>query len=281
MRNTRSRSQGTALARDLGALRRYFWFPLATLAVAVVVALTINAVRPGDSEARFRENVVVDALPPLFGPAVLPSPFDYARLASSDGVLTEVAGNSGVPVDQLRGRLNVEVRPNRPEVDFRVTGSASLRLARIWREAFAGAAARQTPDIERLLVQSYARQLDEARAVLEQRASDAARSPDDAVARQQLAAAQENFETASKLSQSYDVVAKTMRASSLPVVAPHTQSAGVGSMAGRLGASVAIGLLVGVGGVIALDVASRRRDRNRAPEPVEAPTAFRRTRGGT
>ncbi|MBI5284854.1 MAG: hypothetical protein HY874_07140, partial [Chloroflexi bacterium] len=114
-------------------------------------------------------------------------------------------------------------------------------------------AARSTPDRLRLLVQPYARPHDEARALLEQRAADAKASPDDPAIKQQLTAAEENFETASKLSQSYDVVAKTMRASSFGVVAPHERSAGVGSTAGRLAAAVAIGLLAGVIGALALD----------------------------
>ncbi|TAK57784.1 MAG: hypothetical protein EPO22_11725, partial [Dehalococcoidia bacterium] len=59
------------LWRDLAALRRYAWLPAATIVIALVAALVIGQLRPASDEARFRENVIVDALPPLFGPAVL------------------------------------------------------------------------------------------------------------------------------------------------------------------------------------------------------------------
>ena len=60
---------------------------------------------PSDSdEARFRANVVVDALPPLFGPAVLPGPFDYAKLATSDAVVQHVARETGVTPDAAASR---------------------------------------------------------------------------------------------------------------------------------------------------------------------------------
>ena len=264
----------SALGRDLGALWHYSWLPLATLLVSVSAALLIGVLRPGSGEARFRENVIIDALPPLFGPAVAPSPFDYARLATSDGVLQQVSQQSGLPVERLRPRLNAEARFNRPEVDFTVTGDNALALARTWQQAFADAAAQQTPDIVRLLVQPYARQLDEARGLLEQRAAEAKASADDPVVKQQLTAAEENFETASKLSQSYDVVAKTMKATALAVVAPHEQSGGVGSTAGRIGAAVAIGLLLGVFGVLALDYAMRRRAAGGEPD-ADAPPVLR------
>ena len=265
------RPQDAGLSHDLAALRRYFWLPLAAIAVAVAAALVIGAMRPASGEARFRENVVVDALPPLFGPAVLPSPFDYARLAMSDAVVRQVAQQHGLTPEQLRPRLTAEARFNRPEVDFKVTGAGALAIARTWRQTFADAAAQGTPDIERLLVQSYARQLDEARTLLQQRADDAKASPDDPVIKQQLTAAQENFETASKLSQSYEVVAKTMKANSFGVVAPYQRSAGVGSTAGRLAAAVAIGLLAGVVGALVLDFAMRRRSPRIAADDTPAP----------
>jgi hypothetical protein len=244
--------------------------------LAVIAALAIGAMQSTSGEARFRENVFIDALPPLFGPAVLPSPFDYARLATSDGVLQTVSQRSGVPVEQLRGRLTAEARFNRPEVDFMARSGNALTLARTWQQAFAEAAAEQTPDILRLLVQPYARQLDEARAALEQRAADATANPGDAAAKQQLTAAQENFETASKLSQSYEVVAKTMKANAVSVAAPHERSAGIGSTTGRLGAAVGIGLLAGVVGALALDYAARRRTAASQPEPLDARPALRR-----
>ena len=270
------RTHDAGLRRDLAALRRYAWLPLAAIAVAVAAALVIGALRPASNEARFRENVVVDALPPLFGPAVLPSPFDYARLAVSDAVVQQVAQQEGLSAGELRPRLTAEAHFNRPEIDFAVTGARALAVARTWRQAFADAAAEQTPAVERMLVENYARQLDEARGLLQQRAAEAATSPDDPAIKQQLAAAEENYATASKLSQSYEVVARTMKASSFGVVAPHQRSAGVGSTAGRLGAAVAIGLLAGVIGALALSAAAGRR----APETAvaETPAPLRRRR---
>jgi hypothetical protein len=253
------RPRGAGLAPDLAALRRYFWLPLGALAIAVAAALVIGAASSGSGEARFRANVVVDALPPLFGPAVVPGPFDYARLATGDAVVQDVAQRSGVAAEQLKPRLVTEARFNRPEIDFKVKGANALAVARAWQGAFADAAARQTPAIERELVQPYARQLDQASAQLQQRASAVKAIPGDPVAQQQLKAAEENYETASKLAQSYEVVATTMKAQAFTVVAPHTQSAGVGSAAGRLGAAVAIGLLAGVIGALLLDHAMRRR----------------------
>lgn len=272
---TADRAHGAGLAPDLAALRRYFWLPVASLAIAVAAALVIGAASSGSGEARFRVNVVVDALPPLFGPAVVPGPFDYARLATGDAVVQDVARQSGVAADQLKLRLAAEARFNTPEIDFKVTGANALAVARAWQRAFADAAAQQTPAIERELVQPYARQLDQASAQLQQHASAAKASPDDPVAQQQLKAAEENYETASKLAQSYEVVAATMKAQAFTVVAPHTRSAGAGSATGRLGAAVAIGLLAGVIGALLLDYAMRRR----APATGSldsAPSALRR-----
>jgi hypothetical protein len=272
---TAGRAHGAGLAPDLAALRRYFWLPLASLAVAVAAALIIGVVSSGSGEARFRVNVVVDALPPLFGPAVVPGPFDYARLATGDAVVQDVAQRSGVAVGQLKPRLTAEARFNKPEIEFKVTGANALAVARAWQSAFADAAAQQTPAIERALVQPYARQLDQASAQLQQAAVAAKASPDDPVAQQQLKAAEENYATASRLAQSYEVVATTMKAQAFTVVPPHTQSAGVGSTAGRLGAAVAIGLLAGVIGALLLDYAIRRR----APATGSldsAPSALRR-----
>jgi hypothetical protein len=262
------------LAPDLTALRRYFWLPIVALAIAVAAALLIGAVGSGSNEARFRANVVVDALPPVFGPAVLPGPFEYARLATSDAVVQGVAQTSGLSPEQVRPRLTAEARLNRPEIDFRVTGAQALAIARAWQRAFNDATAQQTPDIERQLAQPYALQLEQARVKLQQHVSTSTASPADAVAQQDLKAAEENYETASKLAQSYEVVAATMKAQAFTVVAPHMQSAGVGSPAGRLGAAVAIGLLAGVAGALLLDYAARRRTRS-AGSLDRAPAALR------
>lgn len=260
---------------DLAALRRFFWLPIAALAVAVGAALVIGAVSSPADEARFRANVVVDALPPLFGPAVVPGPFDYARMATSDAVVQNVAQQSGVTPEQLKPRLTAEARFNKPEIDFKVTGANALAITRTWQRVFGDAAAQQTPEIERQLVLPYARQLEQASTALQQRAAAAKAAPDDAVAQQQLKAAGENYETAAKLAQSYEVVATTMKAQAFTVVAPHVQSAGVGSTKGRLGAAVAIGLLVGVIGALALDYASRRR-ASASGSLDDAPSALRR-----
>src|SRR6185295_14915152 len=105
---------------------------------------------------------------------------------------------------------------------------------------------------------------------LQQVAADAQANPNDALTQQQFKAAQENYETASKLSQSYEVIARTMKATPVAVVAPHERSAGVGSTAGRLGAAIAIGLLAGVMGALALDFLAQRRLAPSEPQPLDA-----------
>jgi len=256
------------LTRDLDALRRYLWLPIASLAIAIVAALLIGAVRPGGEEARFRMNVMVEATPPLFGPAVLPSPLDYVRLATDDPVIDDVAESTGVSAESLRPRLRAELRPQSPEIEFRVTGAHALTVAREWHDAFDAAVAERSPDLQRELTQPYARQLDEARAQLYRAAAASGTRPDDPVAQQQLAAALANYETAEKLSQSYEVVARTMTATAFSVVAPHERGAGTGSTAGRLAAAVAIGLIAGVAGALMLDYVVRLR---RAPAVPSAP----------
>ncbi len=269
------RPRPDGLAPDLAALRRYFWLPLATLALAVGVALALGAVASDSDTARFRANVVVDALPPLFGPAVVPGPFDYAKLATSDAVLNAVAQESGVTAVSLKPRLTAEAQFSKPEINFKVTGANALAIARTWQRVFGDAAAQQTPDLQRQLVQPYAVQLEEANQQLERSAEAARVSPNDPAAQQQLKAAEENYETASRLAQSYEVVASTMKAQAFIVTGAHMQGAGVGSTKGRLGAAVAIGLLAGVIGALLLDFALRRRAV--APEPLDrAPASLRR-----
>lgn len=259
MTDTSPPTRDSGLWRDLATLRRYAWLPAATIVITLVAALLIGALRPATNEARFRENVVVNALPPLFGPPVLPSPFDYAKLATSDAVVQRVAQEHGLAAAALRSRLTATAHFNAPEIDFSVTGSRALAIARSWRQAFADAAAgQQSADLERSLTAPYTRQLDEARSLLQHAAAGAKASPVDPVAQQQLVAAEANYATASELSQSYEVVARTMQATSFGVVGPHQQSAGVGSTAGRAGAALAIGLLAGVIGALALSAVSRR-----------------------
>jgi hypothetical protein len=247
-----------ALWRDLATLRRFAWLPAATIVIALIAALVIGELRPASGEARFRENVVVDALPPLFGPAVLPSPFDYARLATSDTVVQLVAGQQGLTPEQLRPRLKAEARLTGPEIDFTVTGSGALALARAWRLAFADAVAGQSGDLEHQLVKPYGDQVAAAQDLWQTRTSESKARPDDPVLKRELAVAEENYTTALKLEQSYMIVAQTMKATSFGVVSPHEQGAGVGSTAGRIGAALAIGLLVGVLGALALSAVSRR-----------------------
>lgn len=255
-------SRDAGLWRDLRALRRFFWLPVATVAIALGAALGFGAVTDGSTEARFRVNVVVDALPPLFGPAVLPGPFDYAGLATSEDVVTDVARRMGTPADALRPRLRAEPRPNSPEINLTVTGSDALAVARAWEAALQTAAAAQTPAIESKLVAPYREQQERARDQLERAAAAAAPNPADAVLAQELAAAEENYKTASMLVQSYDTVAATMKAQAFTVKAPHEYRGGLGSWPARLGAGVAIGLLVGVVGAIALDRLLRRSDES-------------------
>src|SRR5438105_10812983 len=91
VRNAVRATGSPGLAADLSAIRRYVWLPIVAVIVAVGAALVAGVVTPSSSEARFRMNVVIDALPPLFGPPALPSPFDYPRLATRDDLAPGVA----------------------------------------------------------------------------------------------------------------------------------------------------------------------------------------------
>lgn len=279
MRTRTQRMPRTGLARDLDQVRRYFWLPVATIAVAIAAALAINVTNDDAGHARFRSAVIVESLPPLFGPAITPSPYDYARLATSDGVVADTASRAGIDAAVVRPMLHAEVRPDRPEIQFDVRGSRALSVARVWEQAFGAAVEVQTPAIQRLLTSSYAVQLDEARTALDTAASAAKARPDDVVARQDLAAAQVNYETAAKLTQSYDVVARTIAARPLTVVAPHERATVTGGLGARLAAAVALGLLAGVAGAIVLEFVTRERSRAIAAEPsepVDVRPAFRR-----
>lgn len=269
---------------DLAALRRFFWLPLATIGLALVLALIVGAVSGDANEARFREDVFVDALPPLFGPAVLPGPFDYAKLATSDAVVADVAQRAQIAPDQLKPRLGAEARFNRPEIDFKVTGAGALNVARIWRDSFQRAAVSETGRLQSELVRPYNDQLTAAVDNLRQRSETAQASPDREAAQQQLVAARENYQTAAKLVQSYEIVRSTMKAQPLAVVGPHQVSSGVGSTRGRLGAALAIGLLAGVIGALILEWSSRRRRGDRAVDaapPSIRPVQRRSGRGST
>ena len=279
MTNRDDGSQRSGIGSDLGTLRRWFWLPLLTLAIAVGAALAIGAFSSSSGDARFRSTVIVDALPPLFGPPLIPGPVEYAALATSPPVIEAVARDTATTTEALRPRLTAEPRLTRPEIDFRVSGPNSLAVARIWRDAINDAVQRGTPDIELKLAEPYQRQLDQAQARLTAEAAAAKGAPDDAVAAQRLKAAQENYETASRLSQSYSVVAGTMKAQLFPATGPHLESAGTGSTRGRLGAAVAIGLLAGVIGAVALESLSRRRAPGDPHD--EAPAEMRRVRSSS
>ena len=250
------------LFSDLGALRRWFWLPILTITIAVLAALAIGSVASPSSEARFRSTVLVDALPPLFGPPVLPGPVEYAALATDDTVVGEVSRDTGIAPDALRARMTAAPRFTQPQIDFTVTGPNALAIARVWRDAVNDAVIRETPGIELKLAQPYQQQLIEARSRLTA-ASAAAAGGADPVAQQELKAAEENYETAARLSQSYNVVSATMQAQLLPATGPHLTTGGVGSTGGRLGAAVALGLIAGVIGALALEALSRR---SRSPE---------------
>ncbi|MBI5289564.1 MAG: hypothetical protein HY873_11395, partial [Chloroflexi bacterium] len=225
---------------DLAAIRRYFWLPLAAVIIAVGAALALGAFVGDTDEARFRVNVVVDALPPLFGPPVLPGPFDYAAVGTSDAVVADVAAKTGTTSEALRPRLKAEPRVNSPEINLTVTGKGALSVARAWEASLREATIRETPAIEQRLVEPYRAQQEQARAQLQASAASASANPDDAVLEQGLAAAEENYKTASMLVQSYDTVTATMKAQAFTVKAPHEYGGGPGSMPARLGAAAAI-----------------------------------------
>ena len=176
-------------------------------------------------------NVVVDALPPLFGPAVVPdrSTTPVSRRATPSWRRSRGERRRGRPAQP---RLTAEARFNKPEIDFKVTGANALAVARAWQSAFADAAAQQTPAIERVLVQPYSRQLDQASAQFQQQAAVAAKaSPDDPSRSSSSRRRKRTTRRRRGSLQSYEVVATTMKAQAFIVVPPHTQSAGVGSTA--------------------------------------------------
>lgn len=266
--------QDAGLWRDLSALRHYLWIPIVTIGLGVAAALVFGAIAGSEQEARFRTNVIVNALPPLFGPPVLPGPFDYAALATTDDIVSQAATQHGLTDDELRPRLVAEPRVNSPEIDFTVTGENALAIAQTWNRIFAEAASSQTPRIEEGLTQPYLIQRDQSAAKLTAATAAAASDPLDELLQADLAAAQENYETASRLVQSYEVVANTMAAQSFTVKAPHEYGGGLGSTPARIAAGAVIGLIAGVLLVLVLDALDRRR--RRAEHLDEAPPSLRR-----
>lgn len=265
----------TGIGRDMSAIRPFLWLPIVTTALAVAAALLLGFFTTSDGEARFRANVVVDALPPLFGPPILPGPFDYAALATSDVVVNEVAAEMGVPAAELAPHLHAEPRVNTPEIDFTVTGDDALAIAEAWERAFGAAVGPATPELQAQLIEPYREQLEQARVQLA--AATLAASAGGPAADQRLAAAEENYETASRLVQSYEVVAATMSATSFPVKAPHAYTSGLGSPAARFGAAIAAGLVVGIIGAFALAFVRGRHDDD---DEALAPPSIRGTARG-
>jgi hypothetical protein len=260
------------LWRDLGTLRRYIWVPLATVAVGVAAALLLGAYAEGEQEARFRSNVVVNALPPLFGPPVLPGPFDYAAVATSDATIEKVASQHSLSPEELSPRLTAEPRVNSPEIDFRVTGDDALAIADTWNAVFQSEVVTETPRILEALTEPYRLQRDEAEALFLAAAEAEATNPGDPLNQARLAATQENYETAVRLVQSYDVVQRSIAAQAFAVKAPHEFGGGLGSPTARIAAGALLGLVLGMLLALMLDAIDRRR----SAAIDEAPPSLRR-----
>jgi hypothetical protein len=244
---------------DLRSLFRRAWLIAVAISLAIVFVLAAARIFDQEPEARFRVNVVVEALPPLFGPPVVPGPFDYATLATSEAVIAETARRTATTADDLRPRLRAEPRVNSPELDLTVSGPNALAVARAWQQVLSEAAIRETPAMERELVATYDDQLAQARAKLESAAAAAAAAPESPIVGVELAAAEENYETAARLVQSYEVVAETMTARAFTVRAPHSYGGGLASRPAQIAAGAAIGLTAGVVAALALEYGSRRR----------------------
>ena len=266
--------QDAGLWSDLAALRRYLWILVGAVLVGVVAALVLGAVVDTEREARFRANVVVNALPPLFGPPVLPGPFDYAAVAMSDPTIERVAAQHNLSPDELGPRLTAEPRVNSPEIDFTVTGDDALAIAGTWNTVFQEQVVNQTPLLFQDMTEPYRLQQDEAEALFLTAAQTAAANPDDLLNQAHLAATQENYETSVRLVQSYGVVQSTMAAQSFTVRAPHEYGGGLGSPTARVAAGAVVGLVLGVLLAVTLDTIDRRRGRT--SDVDEAPPSLRR-----
>lgn len=262
----------TGIGRDFAAMRPLLWIPAVTTLVAVVVAIIAAGAFVSDSgDARFRSTIVVDALPPLFGPPLLPGPIEYASLATSDSVVAAVAVETGREQSEVAGRMSAVPRINTPQIDFRVTGPDALLIAEAWERAFTDAAGPATAGIQRDLMEPYVDQLEQARLQLVRAELEA--EAGDAAAQQREAAARENYETASRLVQSYEVVAETMTAAAITSKAPHAYDGGLGSPTARIGAAAAIGL---VSGLLAAAAVAWMRGRNDDDDADVGPPSIRR-----
>lgn len=249
------------LRRDVRALRRHLWFPAAAVVVALLVAAGLGLAAGSEDRAEFRLRVEAAALPPLFGPPALPGAAEFANFALSAPVLDATAQrlrDQNIPgADTLPGRLSAAARPNQPAVDFTVRGPHALAVAEVWRDQFVDLLPAALPDLERQVTSDYARQLEQARRELASKQAEAASG--DIYAELALAAAQENYQVAERLFQSYDVVGQTMKASVGQQERPHLTGNGPLDWSARLGAALAFGLVVGVIGAAALEAWSRRR----------------------
>lgn len=272
-------AESEGLGRDLLALRRHLWFPVTALILALAVAAGVGLAFSPSDEAAFRVRVGLSALPPLFGPPTLPSSEDFARLATSPDVLERASGilaAEGIEVSpgELAGRVSASVGGGEGVIGFTVkdgNGERALATARAWESAFAAMAQEQAPELERGAVADYQTEFDVAASLLEEKQQAAAGQGPDSLAQQELEAARENYQVASRLQQSYEVVARTLRVDLISERAPYLKGGMALDWAGRMGAALAFGVVVGVLGALGLEVLARRRLPDvAAPAPGEA-----------
>lgn len=254
------------LGKDLLALRRHLWLPILVLAIALGAAAGIGLMATDGDEASFRARVTFSALPPLFGPPSLPTTDDLARFATSAEVLERTSGvlaEGGVQIspDELAAKVSTRVLADEESVEFVVKddGGRSLAIARAWEATLPAMAQERAPDLERQATADYVVQLALAASLLEEKRQAAAGQAEDSTAQSELAAAQEDYETASRLEQSYEVVAQMLRVDVTTNRAPHLKGGGSLDWAGRLGAAAAFGIVVGVLGALGLEALARRR----------------------
>ena len=271
--------ESEGLGRDLLALRRHLWFPVTALILALAVAAGVGLAFSPSEEAAFRIRVGLSALPPIFGPPILPSTEDVARLGTSSEALERASGTlaaEGIEVspEELAGRVSASVGGGEGVISFTVkdgNGERALATARAWESAFAAVAQEQAPELERRAAAGYQTQLDLAASLLEEKRQAAAAEGPDSPAQQELGAAQENYQVASRLQQSYELVARMLRVDVVTERTPYLKGGAALDWAGRMGAAAAFGVVVGVLGALGLEVLARRRLLAIAPPaPAEA-----------
>jgi len=272
-------AESEGLGRDLLALRRHLWFPVAALVLALAVAVGVGLAFSPSDEASFRVRVGLSAPPPLFGPPILPSTEDLARLAVSPEVLERASGTLAaegirVSAEEMAGRVSASAGGGEGVISFTVkdgNGERALATARAWESAFVAVAQEEAPELERRAAAGYQAQLDVAASLLEEKRQAAAGEGPDSPAQQELEAAQENYQVASRLQQSYELVARMLRVDVITERVPYLKGGAALDWAGRMGAAVAFGVVVGVLGALGLEVLARRRLRDVAPPaPAEA-----------